>query len=91
MRLNISHKFNKTDEEDKIDVNTDKTIISPEIGHTVGIKTCPIEAEEIIIGTIDQIIEVEHEKTINMMIGKTVSEDRSDRSRSESRSRSRFK
>ena len=33
------------------------------------IKTCPIEAEEIIIGTIDQIIEVEHEITIDMMIG----------------------
>ena len=47
----------------------DETIISLEIGNTVGIKTCPIEAEEIIIGTIDQIIEVEHEITIDMMIG----------------------
>ena len=69
MRLNISHKFTKA-EEDKIDMNTDKTIIGTEIGHTVGIKTCPIEAEEIIIGTIDQIIEAEHEKTIGMMICK---------------------
>ena len=50
----------------------DKTIISPEIGHTVGIETCPIEAEEIIIGTIDQIIEVEHEITTEKMIDMTL-------------------
>ena len=33
-------------------------------------KTCPIEAEEITIGIIDQIIEVDRETTIDMMIGK---------------------
>ena len=36
-------------------MNADKTIISPEIDHTVGIKTCLIEAEEIMIGPIDVI------------------------------------
>ena len=71
MRLNISHKFTKVEEEDKIDVKIDKTVISPEIGHTGGIETCPIEAEEIIIGTIDQIIEVDHETNIDMTIGET--------------------
>ena len=59
MKLNISHKFTKAEEEDKIDMNTDKTIISPEIGHTVGIDTSLIEAKEIMIGPIDLIIEVE--------------------------------
>ena len=43
-------------------MNSDKTIISPEIGHTAGIETN-------IIGTIHQIIEVDHEITIDMMIG----------------------
>ena len=57
--------------KDKIDIKIDKTIINPEIGHTVGIKLCPIEAEEIRIGTIDQIIEVDHEITIDMTIGET--------------------
>ena len=51
-------------------MNTDKIIISPELGHTIGIETCPIKIEEILIGTIDQIIKVKHEKTIDMMIGK---------------------
>ena len=40
-------------------MNTDKTIFSSEIGHTVGIETCLIEAEEIIVGPIDLVIEVE--------------------------------
>ena len=69
MRLNLHHKFTKAEEEDKKDMNTGKTFISSEIGHTVGIETCPIEAEEIKIGAIDQIIEVEHEITIDMVIG----------------------
>ena len=55
MRLDISHKSIKVEKEDKIDVNTDKTIISPEIGYTVGIETCLIEGEEIMIGPIDLI------------------------------------
>ena len=59
MRLNISHKFIKAEKEDEIDMNIDKTIIFPETGHTVGSKTCLIEAEEIMIGPIDLIIEVE--------------------------------
>ena len=50
-------------------MKTDKKIISPEIGHTVEIETCPIEAEEITIGIIDEIIEVDHETTTDMMIG----------------------
>ena len=56
------YKFTKAEEEDKIGMNTDKTIISQEKGHTAEIETCPIEAEEIIIGTIDQIMEVEPKK-----------------------------
>ena len=75
MKLNISHKFTKVEEEDKIDVKTDKKIMSPEIGHTVEIKTYPIEVEEITIGIIDQIIEVESKTTIDMMIGKTTRHD----------------
>ena len=49
----------------------DKKIISLEIDLTVEIETCPIEAEEITIETIDQIIEVDHKTTIDMMIGET--------------------
>ena len=59
VKINISQKFTKAEEEDKIDVNTDKTIFSPEIGHIVGIETYLIEAEEIMIGPIDLVIEVE--------------------------------
>ena len=70
MKLNTSQKFTKVKEEDRIEVKIDKTIIIPEIGHIVGIKTCHIEVEEIIIETIDQIIEVDHETTIDMMIDK---------------------
>ena len=47
----------------------DKAIISLEIDHTVEIKTCPIDAEKITIETIDKSIEVDHETTIDMMIG----------------------
>ena len=71
MRLNISHRFIKAEKENKIDVNTDKTIIGPEIGHTVGIKKCLIGAGETMIGPIDLIIEVEQEITIDMIIGET--------------------
>ena len=53
MRLNISHNFTKVEEEDRTDVKIGKTIISLEIDHTVGIKTCPIEVEKFTIETID--------------------------------------
>ena len=49
----------------------DKTVIRLEIDHIVEIEIIHIEAEEIIIGTIDQIIEVDHEITIYMMTGET--------------------
>ena len=52
-------------------MNTDKTIINLEIGHTVGIETCLIEAEEIMIGPIHLIIEVYLEITIDMIKGET--------------------
>ena len=39
MKLNISHKFTKVEEEDRIDVKINKTIISLEIDHTAEIKT----------------------------------------------------
>ena len=70
MKLNISHNYTKVEEEDKIGMKIGKKIISLEIDHTVEIKMHPIEAEEIKIETIDQIIEVDHETTIDMMIGK---------------------
>ena len=71
MRLNISHKFIKVEREDRIGTNTDKIIISPEVGHTVEIETHLIEAEEILIEITDQIIEVEQEIIIGMIIGET--------------------
>ena len=51
--------------------NRDKTIISLETDHSVEIETNHIEAEEITIEIIDQIIEVDQEKTIDMTIGET--------------------
>ena len=54
--------------------NRQKKIISLEIGHTVEIKTGPIEAEEITIGIIHQIREIDHETTIDMMIGETTTD-----------------
>ena len=65
MRLNTSHKFIKLEEEDRIDVITDKTTIKPEIGHTVEIGIHLIEAEETLTGTLDQIIEVGQGITID--------------------------
>ena len=51
-----------------------KKIINIEIGLTVGIETCPVEVEEITVGTIDQIIQVDHKTTIDMMIGETATD-----------------
>ena len=51
----------------KKDVKINKKIISLEIDHTVEIITCPIEAEEITMETIDQIMEVAHETTIDIL------------------------
>ena len=66
---NVSHNTSprcmRVEGEVKINVTTAKTIINPEIGHTVGIKICPIEVEEIMIETIGPIIEVEQEITID--------------------------
>ena len=69
MRHNISPRFTKVEIEVKTGI--DKTVISLEIDHTVEIEINHIEAEEIIIETIDQIIEVDHKITIEMMIGET--------------------
>ena len=41
--LSISHKFTKVEGKDRIDVITDKTIINPDINHTVGIGILHIE------------------------------------------------
>ena len=71
VRPDISHKFTKAEKEDTIDMNTDKTIISQETDHTVGIETCIIEAEDIIIDPIGLVTEVELEITIDMITGKT--------------------
>ena len=65
MRLNTSHKFIKVEGEDRIDLTTVKTIIEPEIGHTIEIGIYPIEAEEIMTETLDQIIEVSQGITID--------------------------
>ena len=49
-----------------------ETIINLETDHTVEIEINHIEAEEITVEiTTDQIIEVDQEKTIDMMIGET--------------------
>ena len=69
MRYNISPRFTKVEIETKTDKG--KTIISLETDHTVEIEVNHIEAEEITIETIDQIIEVDHKATIDMMIGET--------------------
>ena len=62
MRCNISPRFTKVEIEAKTGI--DKTVIRLEIDHIVEIEINHIEAEEIIIETIDQIIEVDHEITI---------------------------
>ena len=49
----------------------DKTITRLEIDHTVETEVNHIEAEEIIIETINQIIEVDHETMLDMMIEET--------------------
>ena len=69
MRCNISPRFTKVEIEAKTGI--DKTVIRLEIDHIVEIEINHIEAEEIIIETIDQIIEVDHEITIYMMTGET--------------------
>ena len=58
MMLSISHKSIKVEGEDRIYVSTDKTIINPEIDHTVeiGLILLLIEVEETLTETIDQIL-----------------------------------
>ena len=65
MRQGISPSFTKVEIEATTAI--DKTITRLEIDHTVEIEINHIEAEKIIIETIDQIIEVKHEITIDMM------------------------
>ena len=72
MKLNISHRSIKVEGEDRIDMNTDKIIINPEIDNTVKIGMLPIEVEETLTETIDQILEVDHETVIDKMIGKAI-------------------
>ena len=67
MGHNISPRFTQVELEAKTD--RDKTIISLETDHTVEIEINHIEAKEITIETIDQIIEVDHKTTIDMTIG----------------------
>ena len=69
MRHNISPRFTKVEIEAKTGI--DKSVIRLEIDHIVEIEINHIEAEEIKIESIDQIIEVDHEITIDMMIGET--------------------
>ena len=69
MRSNISLRLTKVEIEVKTD--RDKTIISLETDHTVEIEINHMEAEEITIEIIDQIIEVDHEAITDMMIGET--------------------
>ena len=58
VKLNISHKFTKAEEEDKIDVNTDN--YQPRNrSYSRDQNNSLIEAEEIMIGPIDLVIEVE--------------------------------
>ena len=72
MRFNTSPRFTKLDIEAKTGI--DKTVIRLEIDHTVEIEIDRIKAEEIIIETTDQIIEVDHEITIDMMIEETTTD-----------------
>ena len=72
MRCHISPRFTKVEIEAKTDI--DKTIISLETDHTVETEIIHIEAEEITIEIIDQIIQVDHEITIDMMIGETTTD-----------------
>ena len=72
MRLNTSQKSFKVEGEDRIDVSIDKTIIKPGIGHTVEIEILPIEAEETMTETRDQITEVDQEIIIDRMIDETI-------------------
>ena len=69
MRHYISPRFTKVEIEAKADI--DKTIISLETDHTVETEIIHIEAEEITIEIIDEIIEVDHETTIDITIGET--------------------
>ena len=71
MKLNLSHKYTKVEEEDKIDVKLGKKIISLEIGNTVEREINHIEAEEIMIENTGQITEVEQEMNIDRKIGVT--------------------
>ena len=72
MRSNISPRFTKLEIEVKTEI--DKTIISLEADHTADIEFNHIEAEEIIIEIIDQIIEVGHKTIIDMMIGEIITD-----------------
>ena len=55
MKLSKSHKSIKVEGEDRIGVNTDKTIINPDIDHTVEIGILLIEVEDTLREIIDQI------------------------------------
>ena len=68
--LSISHKSIKGEREDRIDVNTDKTIINLEIDHTVEIGILLIE--ETLTELIDKILVVDHETIIDKMIDETI-------------------
>ena len=69
MKCNICPRFTKV--EIKAKSGIDKTITRLEIDHTVETEVNHIEAEEIIIETINQIIEVDHETMLDMMIEET--------------------
>ena len=64
--------YQSREREERIDMNTDKTIIDPEVDHMVEIEIHLIEVEDTLTETTDQILEVDHETIIDKMIGKTV-------------------
>ena len=69
MRCHISPRFTKVETEAITD--RDKAIISLETHHTVETEIIHTEAKENTIEIIDQIIEVDHETTLDMTIGET--------------------
>ena len=56
-------------------MSIDKTIINPEIDHKVEIGTLPIEAEETMKETIDQIIKVDQQITTDKTIDETITSE----------------
>ena len=72
MTCNISHRHIKVKEGDRIDAIIHKITTRQGTDHLVETEIHYTEAEEILVETLDKIIEGDHEAILEMTIDKTI-------------------